>query len=157
MMGVSGSGKSTVGENLANELGWLFFDGDDYHPPENVAKMAAGIPLNDADRAPWLAILHDLINVHIRASRPMVLACSALKQSYRDQLLDGNPATVVVYLQGAFELIWERMQRRENHWMRPEMLHSQFATLEEPADALIVPVHAAIAEQVQLIIENIDH
>lgn len=156
VMGVSGSGKSTVGEKLAEELGWIFFDADDYHPPENVAKMAAGNPLNDVDRAPWLAILHDLINVHIRASRPMVLACSALKQIYRDQLQDGNPATKIVYLQGTFELIWERMQAREDHWMKPEMLHSQFDALEEPADAWNVPIDASIEEQLQLIVQKLN-
>ncbi|MFK7800300.1 MAG: gluconokinase [Anaerolineae bacterium] len=156
VMGVSGSGKSTVGEKLAEELGWIFFDADDYHPPENVAKMAAGNPLNDVDRAPWLAILHDLINVHIRASRPMVLACSALKQIYRDQLQDGNPATKIVCLQGTFELIWERMQAREDHWMKPEMLHSQFDALEEPADAWNVPIDASIEEQLQLIVQKLN-
>ncbi|MFT5196583.1 MAG: gluconokinase [Cellvibrionaceae bacterium] len=156
VMGVSGSGKSTVGEKLAQELGWIFFDADDYHPPENVAKMAAGNPLNDDDRAPWLAILHDLINVHIRASRPMVLACSALKQTYRDQLVDGNPTTEIVYLHGTFELIWERMQAREGHWMRPDMLHSQFATLEEPVAAIAIPVDLSTEEQAQYIVQELN-
>lgn len=155
-MGVSGSGKSTVGEKLAEELGWIFFDADDYHPPQNVSKMSAGNPLNDDDRAPWLAILHDLIDVHIRASRPMVLACSALKQIYRDQLLEGNPTTEIVYLKGDFELIWKRMQARKNHYMLPEMLHSQFATLEEPADALDVPIDASPAKQIQLILGKLN-
>ena len=151
-MGVSGSGKSTVGERLAQELGWIYFDGDDYHPPENIAKMSAGNPLNDDDRAPWLAILRDLINVHVRAGRPMVLACSALKQRYRDQLLKDNPATKIVYLKGGFELIWERMQARDNHYMRPEMLQSQFDALEEPADVITVPIDLSTEAQIQQII-----
>ena len=152
VMGVSGSGKSTVGEKLAETLGWVYFDGDDYHPPENIAKMSAGNPLNDDDRAPWLAILRDLINVHVRAGRPMVLACSALKQRYRDQLLKDNPATKIVYLKGGFELIWERMQARDNHYMRPEMLQSQFDALEEPADVITVPIDLSTEAQIQQII-----
>ena len=150
IMGVSGCGKSTVGGALAQELGSLFFDADDYHPPENVAKMSAGHPLNDEDRVPWLEILHDLINLHIRTGRPMVLACSALKQQYRDQLLDGNPGTKIVYLQGTFELISGRMQAREGHYMRPDMLKSQFEALEEPtqADATIISIELPVKTQV---------
>ena len=140
LMGVSGSGKTTVGRQLATELGWLFFDGDDYHPPENVAKMSAGTPLDDADRAPWLAILHDLIDVHLRASRPMILACSALKQRYRDQLLFQNDGAKIVYLKGSYELILGRMMAREDHYMRPEMLRSQFEALEEPTDVVTVSI-----------------
>lgn len=90
VMGVSGCGKSSVGETLAEHLGWDFYDADDFHPPENVAKMGSGIPLNDSDRAPWLASLHDLISASLKADRPGVLACSALKERYRQQLLDGN-------------------------------------------------------------------
>ena len=114
--------------------------------------MSAGNPLNDDDRAPWLAILRDLINVHVRAGRPMVLACSALKQRYRDQLLKDNPATKIVYLKGGFELIWERMQARDNHYMRPEMLQSQFDALEEPADVITVPIDLSTEAQIQQII-----
>src|SRR5512142_511113 len=100
VMGVSGSGKTSVGKALAEALGWNFYDADDFHPPENVAKMANGIPLNDSDRAPWLASLHDLIVSSLKADHPGVLACSALKERYRQQLLNSNPQVKFVYLKG---------------------------------------------------------
>jgi len=140
LMGVSGSGKTAVGEFLSQKLSWPFFDGDDFHPKENVAKMAAGIPLDDDDRTPWLTILHDLIADHLAEGKSLLLACSALKQTYRDLLLEGNPNTVFVHLKGDFDLIMNRMQARSGHYMKPEMLHSQFETLEEPADALSVDI-----------------
>jgi gluconokinase len=132
VMGVSGCGKSTVGQALADQLNCPFYDGDDFHPPENVAKMASGTPLNDADRAPWLAILHDLLLGHMERGETAVLACSALKKKYRDQLRANNDHVVFIYLQGDFDLIWQRMNARENHYMRVDMLHSQFETLEPP-------------------------
>lgn len=140
VMGVSGSGKSTIGRKLATVLNHPFFDADDYHPPANIAKMATGTPLNDDDRAPWLAILRDLINVHTRANRPVIIACSALKKAYRDMLKDGNDGVQIVYLHGSYETILARMQARGNHFMRPAMLQSQFATLEEPAHAIRVDI-----------------
>jgi gluconokinase len=140
LMGVSGCGKTLIGEQLAQILGWLFYDGDDYHPPENIAKMTAGIPLDDDDRKPWLKTLHDLISDHLRKGYSMLLACSALKKKYRDQLSIGNPRTVFVYLKGDFHLIFERMQDRSEHYMKAEMLRSQFDTLEEPEDALVVDI-----------------
>ena len=140
LMGVSGSGKTAVGELLAQKLGWPFFDGDDFHPKENVAKMAAGIPLDDDDRIPWLLNLHDLIADHLAERKPLLLACSALKQTYRDLLLEGNPNTRLIHLKGDFELIMGRMQTRAGHYMKPEMLQSQFETLEEPTDALTVDI-----------------
>ena len=118
LMGVSGCGKSSVGELLSQKLGWPFFDGDDFHPPENVAKMAAGNPLNDDDRTPWLANLHDLIADHLSQGKSILLACSALKQKYRDQLAAGNPGTVFVHLKGDFDLIFGRMQARAGHYMK---------------------------------------
>ncbi len=140
VMGVSGCGKSTIGKNLADEMGWPFYDGDDFHPPENVAKMSQGIPLNDDDRAGWLAALADLISTHLAENRPGVLACSALKQKYRDQL-NVDPARVkFIYLKGSYELIKSRMLARPGHYMKPGMLDSQFATLEEPSDALTVEI-----------------
>ena len=141
LMGVSGCGKTSVGAELSRILGWPFFDGDDFHPPENVAKMAAGIPLNDDDRAPWLANLHDLIAEHLRRGQSALLACSALKQKYRTQLAAGNPGTVFVHLKGDFDLIFGRMQARAGHYMKAEMLRSQFATLEEPTEALTVDIN----------------
>lgn len=132
MMGVSGCGKTTVGEALAAELGCPYFDGDDFHPAENVAKMAGGTPLNDDDRRPWLARLHDLIHEHLARGESAVLSCSALKGIYRDQLREGNEGVQLVYLKGDFDTIWSRMKQRQGHYMKAEMLHSQFATLEEP-------------------------
>ncbi len=138
-MGVSGCGKSTVGRLLAGQLGWPFFDADDYHPPENVAKMAAGRPLTDADRSPWLDTLHALLADHLRRGASLVLACSALKAAYRQRLADGLDVRFV-HLQGDFGLIYRRMQARRGHYMRPEMLRSQFADLEPPADALTLDI-----------------
>ena len=140
LMGVSGSGKTAVGELLSQKLGWPFFDGDHFHPKENVAKMAAGIPLDDDDRIPWLMNLHDLIAEHLAEGKSLLLACSALKQTYRDLLLDGNPNTLFIHLKGEFGLIMSRMQARAGHYMKPEMLHSQFETLEEPTNALTVDI-----------------
>jgi gluconokinase len=140
LMGVSGSGKTAVGELLSQKLGWPFFDGDDFHPKENVDKMAAGIPLDDDDRTPWLKILHDLIAGHLAEGKSLLLACSALKQTYRNLLVEGNPGIIFVHLKGDFALIMSRMQARSGHYMKPEMLHSQFATLEEPSSALTVDI-----------------
>jgi gluconokinase len=140
LMGVSGSGKSSLGRQLSKFLGWPFFDGDDFHPEENIAKMSQGIPLDDDDRFVWLAILHDLIAENLVEGKSILLACSALKQKYRDQLSQGNPGIIFVYLKGNFELIFSRLQNREYHFMKKEMLRSQFDTLEEPVDALEINI-----------------
>lgn len=139
-MGVSGSGKSTLGYALAQKLGWDFLDADDFHPAENIAKMAAGIPLSDSDRAPWLAALNDLLVSTRRADRHPVLACSALKESYRARLLQGLDDIAIIHLKGSYELISARMAMRAGHFMKPDMLQSQFSTLEEPQDALVLDV-----------------
>jgi carbohydrate kinase (thermoresistant glucokinase family) len=131
IMGVSGSGKTTVGEALAVQLNCPLYDADDFHPPQNVAKMAGGIPLNDADRAPWLESLAALIAGYLERGETAVLACSALKESYRDQLRV-NEQVHFIFLDGDFDLIWKRMQARQGHYMKPEMLQSQFETLERP-------------------------
>ncbi len=144
LMGVSGSGKSAVGQALAHRLGWEFFDADDFHPSVNVDKMAAGIPLTDADRAPWLESLRELISTRLTAARPGVLACSALKERYRQTLLAGNAGVQIVYLKGTFDLIQARMAARSGHYMKPQMLQSQFETLEEPVNALTVDIRLPI-------------
>jgi len=136
-MGVSGSGKTTVGETLAQQLGWKFADADDYHPAANIAKMSAGIPLTDEDRAPWLESLRRAIAAWLGAKENTVLACSALKRSYREVLMI-NPEVRLVYLRGSFSLIEERMRERHGHYMKPGMLESQFEALEEPLE----PEHA---------------
>jgi gluconokinase len=154
IMGVSGSGKSEVGRTLAEKLGWDFYDADDFHPPENVAKMAQGIPLNDSDRAPWLASLHDLISSSLDKNQPGVLACSALKERYRQQLLKDHPDVQLVYLHGSYDLIWSRMSARRDHYMKPHMLQSQFDALEEPQNALTMEITKSVEEIVHEIIER---
>jgi gluconokinase len=146
LMGVAGSGKTAVGKSLAKFLGWNFFDADDFHPPANIAKMAGGIPLDDSDRAPWLDSLHDLISSSLTANRPAILACSALKERYRQRLLEGNPGVKIVYLKGSYDLIWSRMEKRSDHYMKPQMLKSQFDALEEPTDALTVDIALSVDE-----------
>jgi gluconokinase len=139
-MGVSGSGKTTMGERLAQRLGWPFEEGDALHPPANIAKMASGQPLTDADRAPWLDRVAAWISGRLAAGGSGVIACSALKRAYRERLAAGLQAQVrFVYLKGAFDLIAGRVERRRGHFMPPSLLASQFADLEEPA-----PEEAAI-------------
>ena len=140
VMGVSGCGKSTIGKKLAEGLNWPFFDGDNFHPPANVAKMSQGISLNDEDRTGWLDALTELIRAHLQDGKSAVLACSALKQVYRDQLAVDPALVQFVYLKGSYDLILARMQARPGHYMRPAMLASQFATLEEPGDAITVDI-----------------
>jgi gluconokinase len=152
VMGVSGSGKTSVGKLLARHLGWDFYDADDFHPPENVAKMAKGISLSDSDRAPWLASLHDLISCNLQKNQPCVLACSALKERYRQQLLDGNQDVQIVYLKGSYDLILARMSTRRYHFMKPRMLQSQFETLEEPSNALVIDITVSVEEIVREIL-----
>ncbi len=153
-MGVAGSGKTTVGKALAEKLGWDFFDADNFHPPENIAKMAAGIPLNDSDRTPWLAALSDLLFATLKAGRHPVLACSALKESYRAQLLNGKTGVEVIYLKGNYDLLWSRLAERQGHFMKPEMLKSQFVTLEEPQNALTLDVSMPLEEMLALVLEK---
>jgi gluconokinase len=140
LMGVSGCGKTTIGKQLAQELSWPFYDGDDFHPRANVEKMRSGIPLTDDDRDPWLATLKNLILEKLRANQPAILACSALKQKYRDRLQVDRENVRLVFLQGGFATIAERLAARTNHYMNPNLLASQFAALEEPHDALVVDI-----------------
>jgi len=138
LMGVSGVGKTTLGGALAHTLGWRFIDADDYHPPENVAKMKAGTALDDADRWPWLARLNQVLKEEENA----VLACSALKASYRERLAHGIGDFTVVYLHGTAPLIRERAQARSHRYMPAALLDSQFAALEPPSGAIAIDVDA---------------
>lgn len=151
IMGVAGSGKSTVGELLAGELHWKFLDGDSLHPAANVEKMSHGIPLTDADRAPWLAALHARIAESFQRGEHLVIACSALKQRYRDTL-DSGVTITWVYLKGSYALILEHLQHRQHHFMKPQMLASQFTDLEEPENAIVIDVDVEPAAAVREIV-----
>ena len=141
LMGVSGSGKTTVGKELTRQLGWTFADADDFHPPANVEKMHHGIPLNDEDRRPWLAAIHQRLLEAARRGESVVLACSALKHEYRDYLQHEEPERIFfVYLSGSEELIQQRLAARKGHFMNPNLLHSQFETLEPPEHAIQIDI-----------------
>ena len=151
LMGPTGCGKTTVGRLLAQRLGWPFLDGDDFHPPANVAKMHGGIPLDDGDRRPWLAALRREIETHLRSGQSAVLACSALKRTYRDLLGVDQQTVKTVYLRGTFDLLQARLADRVGHFMPPELLRSQLDTLEVPDGGLAVDIDAppeAIVERI---------
>jgi gluconokinase len=153
VMGVSGSGKTTVGKLLAQALGAEFAEGDAYHPPENIEKMRRGMPLEDADRWPWLQSLAAQIDRWLAAGTPMVLACSALKQSYRDVLAQGRPRMRFVHLEGDKALIRDRLDARRGHYMPASLLDSKIAALEPPIDAITVDIagtpEAIVADIIQ--------
>ncbi len=139
LMGVTASGKTTVGTLLARELGWDFYDADDYHPATNIAKMQRGVPLTDEDRQPWLVALNTLLQARAaRDGRNVVLACSALKAAYRGTLAAGVPDVRFVHLHASRSLVAERLAERRGHFMNPGLLDSQFAAFEEPPSALDV-------------------
>lgn len=139
LTGVAGSGKTTIGQRLSIELGWPFFDADDFHPPANVEKMSRGIPLTDDDRWPWLRNLRRRMQEEEAGGRHAIFACSALKASYRSFLREGGDVQCI-YLKGDPALIRDRLDQRPGHFMKPQMLESQFAALEEPADCLTVDI-----------------
>jgi gluconokinase len=134
LMGVSGSGKTTIGRLLAQDLGWRFLEGDDYHPRNNVRKMQQGIPLEDKDRWPWLDALRELISEIVEREESAVIACSALKKAYRDRLRGNAVQVRFVYLRGSCDLIEQRVRERQGHFFQANLLRSQFEILEESED-----------------------
>ena len=154
VMGVAGSGKTTIGSLLAQSLACSFLEGDALHPPANVEKMSHGIPLTDADREPWLAAIRARILAAAEHHECLVIACSALKQRYRDFLARGLEV-VWVYLKGSSDLIASRVQHRREHYMKTGMLPSQFADLEEPADALVVDISLPPATILQQLLPHL--
>lgn len=155
VMGVSGCGKSTVGRMLSEKLNWVFIESDDYHSAEDIQKMSNGIPLTDEDRWPWLNRLHDLMVDFSTQGQPVVLACSALKQSYRNLLAQGLDNVLFVFLKGDYDLIFERMKSR-NHYMKAGMLRSQFEALEEPLDALVLEINEPPMEIAEKILHHLN-
>ena len=151
LMGVSGAGKTTIGEHLAADLGWPFYDGDDFHPQANIDKMAQGLALTDADRQPWLDALQKLIDGLATSGQAAIATCSALKKRYRDHLAKCHHDVYLVYLKGSFELIKERLDDRDGHFMKPELLASQFEALEEPEGVLTVDISLSPDAQIESI------
>jgi gluconokinase len=145
VMGVVGSGKTTIGRLLAEQMGWEFADADDFHPSFNVEKIRNGIPLTDADRAPWLESLRTAISEWIASKRNVVLACSALKRSYREKL-EAGPEVRFVYLKGSAALIAERLRSRHGHFANEQILASQLADLQEPEGAITISISPAPAQ-----------
>ena len=154
VMGVSGSGKSTIADRLAARLGWRYEDGDRFHPPANVAKMSAGHPLTDEDRWPWLQAIADEIDRLSAAGQRAVIACSALKRSYRDVLVHGRDDVRIVFLSGTQDLIAKRLAARKGHFMPPGLLASQFKTLEPPQPGER-PITVSIDAPVETIVDDI--
>ena len=155
VMGVSGSGKTTVGQALAERTGWRFADGDDFHPPANVEKMRAGVPLDDEDRRPWLLRLNGLLRDAVAREEPIVIACSALREPYRALLAAGLPGLLFVHLAGSPAMIEERLAGRAHRYMPASLLASQFATLEPPAEALTLDAAQPVSRLVDAILERL--
>ncbi|ANI30510.1 gluconate kinase [Yersinia entomophaga] len=161
VMGVSGSGKTTVGEAVAHAIHAKFIDGDDLHPRANIQKMASGHPLNDDDRMPWLERLSDAAYSLNHKNETGIIVCSALKRRYRDCLREGNKDMVFLYLKGSFDVIMERLKARSGHFMPTDLLKSQFETLEEPLadekDVICVDIDADIDEVVRRCVAALSH
>lgn len=154
LMGVEGSGKTTVGIALAERLGWSFADADDFHSDANKAKMSAGIPLTDEDRAPWLAAIRAAMDRSNAEHENLVITCSALKEKYRQQL--AAPGTRLVYLRGTPELIAERIAARPHHFAKGNLLESQFQQLEEPTNALVIEIDQTVDAMVTEIVKRLE-
>ena len=155
LMGVSGSGKTTVGRILSDRLGWRFVDADDFHPASNVQKMRSGAPLTDEDRWPWLDRLNTLLRAEQSDGRDVIIGCSALKARYRERLSAGLADVRLVHLKGGFELIESRLKARRGHYMPPTLLASQFAALEEPEEALVLDIGAEPQTLASQLIESL--
>jgi carbohydrate kinase (thermoresistant glucokinase family) len=156
VMGVSGAGKSTIGRALADALGADFLEADTFHSPANVAKMTKGVPLDDSDRWPWLDAIGQALDQAVRDGKRVVLACSALKQAYRDRLLkEGGRTGFTVFLKGEPDLIAARMSGRSGHYMPPTLLPSQLATLEPPKDAIVIDIAKARDEILREILSRL--
>lgn len=154
IMGVSGSGKTSVGKLLCEKLGWKYFEGDEYHPKENIEKMSQGFPLNDDDRKPWLLKLRSLIEESLMQEKNIILTCSGLKESYR-KILKVNNDVKFIYLKGSYELIESRMKLRKDHFMKPGMLSSQFEALQEPTDAMVINIDQELNKIVGEIVQMV--
>ncbi|MBV8213171.1 MAG: gluconokinase [Verrucomicrobia bacterium] len=154
-MGVSGSGKTAVGTRLAEKLKFEFLDADNFHPPANIEKMKHGIPLTDEDRFPWLQNLHGELSTRLNQSKSAILACSALKETYRAILAEGLQQVRFVYLHVDKETLAERLQKRAGHFFPKELLESQLATLETPHDALVVEENRPLDEVVDTIVKAV--
>lgn len=157
LMGISGIGKTTIGKLLATRTGWTFEDGDDYHPEANRRKMAAGIPLNDDDRGPWLATVHERLMQYFKEGKSVIFACSALKVKYREQLAEGFSENDFrfVYLHASTALVRERIEARDHAYMNPKLLDSQVETLEEPSAAWAVSVAGTPEQSVDEILARL--
>ncbi len=156
LMGPMGCGKTTIGKMLAEKLGWSFYDGDDFHPQKNVAKMRAGIALTDEDRRAWLEKLGANVQRWLKEKKPAILACSALKQAYREFLGVNQKTVKTVYLKGSYELLRARIEERQHPYMNKDLLRSQLDTLEEPKDGLTVDISAVPEVIIQFIIDRLN-
>jgi len=156
LMGPMGCGKTTIGKMLAEKLGWPFYDGDNFHPKKNVEKMRAGVALTDKDRKVWLEELHANIQHWLRDKQNSILACSALKQAYRDSLGVNQDVVKTVYLKGSYELLRERIEERQHPYMDKNLLRSQLETLEEPSDGLTVDISATPEAIVRIIMDRLN-
>lgn len=155
LMGVAGSGKTTIGRMLADALKWPFADADDYHPAENREKMRNGIPLTDEDRAPWLDRLSALMNEHSAQGGNLILACSALREAYRRKLVDERYDVRIIYLKGTPEVLERRLAGRQHSFMNAQLLESQLATLEEPSSAIVLSIEMDPQELVSEVIKQV--